>query len=44
MAATTGTSGFGTLLQVGDGASPTEAFSTLAEVTGLSGPSHSLGS
>jgi len=42
MAATIGTSGFGTLLQVGDGASPTEVFSTIAEVTGLSGPSLSL--
>lgn len=29
---------FGTLLKIGDGATPTEAFVTVAEVTGLDGP------
>ena len=42
MASTQGTSGFGTLLQRGDGATPTEAFTTVAEVTNLSGPSEGL--
>lgn len=41
MAATAGTSGFGTLLQVGDGTS-SESFTTIAEVTNISGPSESL--
>jgi len=38
MAATQGTSGFGTLLKRGDGASPTEAFAAVAEVKNISGP------
>lgn len=42
MAATVGTSGFGTLLKVGDGASPTEAFTAIAEVKSISGPSMSM--
>lgn len=41
MAATTGTSGFGTLLKRGDGAT-SETFTTIAEVTNISGPSESL--
>lgn len=32
-------SGFGTLLQIGDGATPTENFTTIAEVKSISGPS-----
>lgn len=32
----------GTLLQAGDGATPTEAFTTIAEVLDISGPSLSL--
>lgn len=31
--------GIGTLLKVGDGATPTEAFTTIAEVKSISGPS-----
>lgn len=41
MAATQGTSGFGTLLKRGDGAS-SEAFTTIAEVTNITGPGESL--
>ena len=41
MAATDGTSGFGTLLKKGDGAS-TEVFTAIAEVVNISGPSESL--
>lgn len=35
-------SSFGTLLKLGDGATPTEAFTTIAEVLDISGPSLSL--
>ena len=38
MPATAGTSGYGTLLQIGDGAGP-EVFTTIAEVVTISGPS-----
>lgn len=41
MAATVGTSGFGTLLQTGDGAT-SEAFTTIAEIVNISGPGESL--
>lgn len=41
MAATDGTSGFGTLLQRGDGAS-SETFTTVSEVSNISGPGESL--
>lgn len=34
--------GFGTLLKVGDGGSPTETFTAIAEVTDLSGPGFEL--
>ena len=34
-----GESSFGTLLQRGDGAAPTEAFTTIAQVTNIGGPS-----
>lgn len=34
--------GQGTLLQIGDGGSPTETFTTIAEVTEISGPSLAL--
>lgn len=37
-----GISAFGTLLKIGDGASPTESFTTIAEVTNIGGPSLSL--
>ena len=43
MAASTATSGFGTLLKKGDGASPTEAFATVAEVKSIDGPNLSAG-
>lgn len=33
----------GTLLKIGDGASPTEVFTTIAEVKDISGPSVALG-
>jgi hypothetical protein len=36
-------SSFGTLLKIGDGASPTEAFTTIAEVRDISGPSIAVG-
>lgn len=35
-------SSFGTLLKIGDGATPTEAFTTIAEVKDISGPSLAL--
>jgi len=38
-----GISSFGTLLQQGDGGTPTEAFTTIAEVLDISGPGLSLG-
>lgn len=41
MAVSQATSGFGCLLKRGDGASP-EVFSTIAEVTGFSGPGEKL--
>lgn len=41
MAATAGTSGFGTLLKRGDGAT-SEVFTTVAEVKSISGPSLSM--
>lgn len=41
MAATQGTSGFGTLLKAGDGASP-ETFTTVAEVYDITGPNPSV--
>lgn len=37
------TSGFGTLLKIGDGATPTEGFTTVAEVISISGPALALG-
>lgn len=37
-----GISAFGTLLKKGDGGSPTESFTTIAEVTNIGGPSLSL--
>lgn len=37
-----GISAFGTLLKSGDGASPTESFTTIAEVTNIGGPNLSL--
>lgn len=43
MAASTATSGFGTLLKVGDGASPTEAFTTILEVKSINGPTLQAG-
>ena len=33
-----GIAAFGTLLKIGDGGSPTESFTTIAEVTDISGP------
>lgn len=36
---TSAVSSFGTLLQIGDGATPTENFTTIAEVLDISGPS-----
>jgi predicted secreted protein len=36
-----GRDGFGTLFQRGDGATPTEVFTTIANVTNISGPSRS---
>lgn len=36
-----GQDGFGTQFKVGDGATPTEAFTTVANVTSISGPSKS---
>lgn len=36
-------SSFGTLLQIGDGATPTEGFTTIAEVRDISGPGLELG-
>lgn len=41
MAATAGTSGFGTLLKIGNGAT-VEVFTTIAEVRNISGPGLSL--
>lgn len=38
MTETNATAGFGTLLKVGDGATPTEGFTTLAEVKDITGP------
>ncbi|MGE5553295.1 MAG: phage tail tube protein [Betaproteobacteria bacterium] len=35
-------SAFGTLLKIGDGATPTENFTTIAEVTNISGPGFAL--
>lgn len=37
-----GISAFGTLLKIGDGGSPTETFTTIAEVTSIGGPGLSL--
>ncbi len=42
MAATLARSGFGTLLQRGDGATPTEGFTTIPEVGDINGPAKSL--
>lgn len=39
MAATAAQSGFGTLLKMGDGASP-EVFTTIAEITDIAGPNY----
>lgn len=36
-------SSFGTLLKIGNGATPTESFTTIAEVRDISGPSFALG-
>lgn len=33
---------FGTLLKIGDGATPTEGFTTIAEVTNIGGPGFSM--
>lgn len=41
MATSTATSGFGTLLKLGDEASP-EVWTTIAEITGLTGPGEKL--
>lgn len=38
-----GISSFGTLLQIGDGATPTEGFTTVAEVLDIGGPGLALG-
>jgi len=38
-----GISSFGTLLKIGDGGSPTEVFTTIAEVLDISGPALALG-
>lgn len=43
MAATSARIGFGSLLKRGDGGSPTEVFSTIAEVVSLSGIGSKLG-
>lgn len=42
MAATTAKIGFGVLLKRGDGASPTEAFTAIAELQSIQGPGYSL--
>lgn len=42
MTTTGAISAFGTLLKIGDGASPTETFTTIAEVTDIGGPSLKL--
>lgn len=39
---TSGLSAFGTLFQIGDAATPTEGFTTIAEITALSGPGFAL--
>lgn len=36
-------SSFGTLMKIGDGATPTEAFTTIAEVLDITGPELTLG-
>jgi predicted secreted protein len=42
MSLSSAVSSFGTLLRIGDGATPTEAFTTIAEVLDISGPSYTL--
>lgn len=42
MTESAGISSFGTLLKIGDGATPTEVFTTIAEVKDISGPSLKL--
>jgi len=42
MAATRAKSGFGTLVQRGDGGSPTETFTTVAEIVNVNGPERTL--
>lgn len=42
MSATQAKSGFGTLFQRGDGATPTEAFTTVAEIKNIRGPEEIL--
>lgn len=42
MAATGAKAGFGALLKIGDGATPTEVFTTIAEVVNITPPSHEL--
>lgn len=42
MAITAAITGFGAKLQIGDGATPVEAFTTIAEVKNISGPSSTL--
>lgn len=41
--ATGALSSFGTLLKIGNGATPTETFTTIAEVRDISGPSFAVG-
>jgi predicted secreted protein len=42
MSLSSAVSSFGTLLKIGDGATPTEAFTTIAEVRDISGPGFTL--
>lgn len=42
MVASTGKIGIGTALKMGDGATPTEAFATVANVVGIDGPGRSM--
>lgn len=42
MSLSSAVSSFGTFLQIGNGATPTESFTTIAEVRDISGPNYSL--
>lgn len=42
MPASTGTIGLGTILKMGDGATPTEVFADVANVVGIDGPGRSM--